>query len=131
MKKIALLLLFACLLCADKPILSPNEALVIDAKTNKINFTLEITKDGKIKKRLLSKSEKDALYKALNAESKIAESKRNMADSAFPLNRLDSANKLDSAKVRDNSHIKQSHIKQWDKKKIIYEQSVYKIEILR
>ena len=126
MKKIALLLLFACLLCADKPILSPNEALVIDAKTNKINFTLEITKDGKIKKRLLSKSEKDALYKALNAESKIAESKRNMADSASPSNRLDSANKLDSAKTRDNSHIKQ-----WDKKKIIYEQSVYKIEILR
>lgn len=120
MKKIALLLLFACLLCADKPILSPNEALVIDAKTNKINFTLEITKDGKIKKRFLSKGEKDALYKALSAESKIAESKRNMADSAFPLN------KLDSAKVRDNSHIKQ-----WDKKKIIYEQSVYKIEILR
>lgn len=120
MKKIALLLLFACLLCADKPILSPNEALVIDAKTNKINFTLEITKDGKIKKRFLSKSEKDALYKALSAESKIAESKRNMADSAFPLN------KLDSAKVRGDSHIKQ-----WDKKKIIYEQSVYKIEILR
>lgn len=119
MKKIALLLLFSCLLCADNAVLRPNEALVIDAKTNQINFTLEITKDGKIKKRFLSQREKDALYKTFSAESKIAESKRNMADSAFP-------NKLDSAKARDNSHIKQ-----WDKKKIIYEQSVYKIEILR
>ena len=123
MKKIALLLLFACLLCADNAVLHPNEALVIDAKTNQINFTLEITKDGKIKKRFLSQREKDALYKTFSAESKIVESKRNMADSAFP-NKLDSA--LDSAKARDNSHIKQ-----WDKKKIIYEQSVYKIEILR
>lgn len=118
MRKIAILLLFACLLCADNPILRPNEALVIDAKNNKINFTLEISKDGKIKKRFLSESEKKAL-------SKYLDSARFGVDSAKSSDSALNSKKLDSAPLRH------SHIKQWDKKKIIYEQSVHKMEILR
>lgn len=116
MRKIAILLLFACLLCADNPILRPNEALVIDAKNNKINFTLEISKDGKIKKRFLSESEKKAL-------SKYLDSAPFRADSALTSKKSDSA--------KDSAPLRHSHIKQWDKKKIIYEQSVHKMEILR
>lgn len=94
-----------------KSILKPNEALVIDGRTNKINFVLEITKDGKIKKRFLNESEKAAIYKQLDA------------------NKL-----LDSTQINPTQKIDKypnSHIKEWDKTKIIYEQIVDKIDILR
>lgn len=107
----AVLVLFAGFLNADNiininDILKQNEALVIDAKNNEINFVLEITKDGKIKKRQLSEYEKTAIYKILDSTTM-----------------LDSTQKVDK--------YPHSHIKEWDKKKIIYEQIVDKIEILR
>ena len=153
MKKIAFLLLFVRFLCADNPILRPNEALVIDAKSNEINFVLELTKDGKIKKRFLSNGEKNALYKALNinrAAKSSGGAKLDSADSARGLDSADSAknanfNGVDSAKnagfngadsaknanFNGADSTRHSHIKQWDKKKIIYEQRVYKMENLR
>ena len=137
MKKIAFLLLFVRFLCADNPILRPNEALVIDAKSNEINFVLELTKDGKIKKRFLSNGEKNALYKALNINRAAKSSGGAKLDSARELDSADSARELDSAKNAKNANFngadstRHSHIKQWDKKKIIYEQRVYKMENLR
>lgn len=113
MKVWAILILFILALNADTPIkideiLKQNEALVIDGRTNKINFALEITKDGRIKKRFLSESEKEALYTQLNM-AKMPDSTRKIQADKYP----------------------HSHIKEWDKSKIIYEQIVDKIEILR
>ncbi|MGX2983744.1 hypothetical protein [Helicobacter sp. 23-1045] len=125
MRKFALFVLFAGILSADN-FLARNEAIIIDGRTNEIKFALQITKDGKIKKRFLSENEKIAIYKKMpnlansaqnaeSADSAVDSAENSMRDSA------DSArNELDSAKI-----------KQWDKSKIIYEQRVYKIDILR
>lgn len=117
MKVWVISILFILALNADTPIkidkiLKPNEALVIDGRTNKINFALEITKDGRIKKRFLSESQKEALYTQLNMAK--------MPDSTRGIKKATQADKYPH-----------SHIKEWDKSKIIYEQIVDKIEILR
>lgn len=126
-----ILTLFLIALNADVPmdtskILKQNEALAIDAKNKRIDFVLELTKDGKIKKRFLSKHEKNALYKSLQ------ESHSNLWQDIDL--KVDSAKKSQDSsyeKSAESSINSRSHIKEWDKKKIIYEQVVDRIEILR
>ncbi|MGX3012164.1 hypothetical protein ACWIUD_11540 [Helicobacter sp. 23-1044] len=135
MRKFALFVLFAGILSADN-FLARNEAIIIDGRTNEIKFALQITKDGKIKKRFLSENEKIAIYKkmpnlansAQNAES--ADSAENELDSAENSMRDSVKNAVDSADSARNE-LDSAKIKQWDKSKIIYEQRVYKIDILR
>lgn len=126
------------ILSADSPIntdkiLKSNQAVVFNAKTNTISYVLEITPSGKIIKKYLSKDEKQKLIKAFNLG---ADSAKDSAQNALKAN--DSAN---SANVGANQSAMQgeskidkypdSHIKEWDKSKIIYEQIVDKINILR
>lgn len=122
-------------LSADSPIntdkiLKSNQAVVFNAKTNTISYVLEITPSGKIIKKYLSKDEKQKLIKAFNLG---ADSANDSAQNA--LKASDSANVgANQSAMQGESNIDKypdSHIKEWDKSKIIYEQIVDKINILR
>ncbi len=118
-------------LSADSPIntdkiLKSNQAVVFNAKTNTISYVLEITPSGKIIKKYLSKDEKQKLIKAFNLGADSAQNALKASDSAnvgANQNAMQGESKID--KYPD------SHIKEWDKSKIIYEQIVDKINILR
>ncbi len=121
-------------LSADSPIntdkiLKSNQAVVFNAKTNTISYVLEITPSGKIIKKYLSKDEKQKLIKAFNLGADSAQSALKASDSA------NSANVgANQSAIQGESKIDKypdSHIKEWDKSKIIYEQIVDKINILR
>ena len=123
------------ILSADSPIntdkiLKSNQAVVFNAKTNTISYVLEITPSGKIIKKYLSKDEKQKLIKAFNLG---ADSPKDSAQNA--LKASDSANVgANQSAMQGESKIDKypdSHIKEWDKSKIIYEQIVDKINILR
>lgn len=123
------------ILSADSPIntdkiLKSNQAVVFNAKTNTISYVLEITPSGKIIKKYLSKDEKQKLIKAFNLG---ADSAKDSAQNA--LKASDSANVgANQSAIQGESKIDKypdSHIKEWDKSKIIYEQIVDKINILR
>lgn len=123
------------ILSADSPIntdkiLKSNQAVVFNAKTNTISYVLEITPNGKIIKKYLSKDEKQKLIKAFNLG---ADSAKDSAQNALKAN--DSANvSANQSAIQGESKIDKypdSHIKEWDKSKIIYEQIVDKINILR
>ena len=123
------------ILSADSPIntdkiLKSNQAVVFNAKTNTISYVLEITPSGKIIKKYLSKDEKQKLIKAFNLG---ADSPKDSAQNALKAN--DSANVgANQSAIQGESKIDKypdSHIKEWDKSKIIYEQIVDKINILR
>ena len=122
-------------LSADSPIntdkiLKSNQAVVFNAKTNTISYVLEITPSGKIIKKYLSKDEKQKLIKAFNLG---ADSAKDSAQNAVKAS--DSANvSANQSAMQGESKIDKypdSHIKEWDKSKIIYEQIVDKINILR
>ena len=113
------------ILSADSPIntdkiLKSNQAVVFNAKTNTISYVLEITPSGKIIKKYLSKDEKQKLIKAFNLG---ADSPKDSANVSANQSAMQGESKID--KYPD------SHIKEWDKSKIIYEQIVDKINILR
>ena len=116
----ALCAIFSGFVGADSPIktdkiLKSNQAIVFDARTNTISYVLEITKGGKIIKKFLSNTEKQKILEQMNlgADSgKLKSTKPNLSES-----------KIDK--------YPNSHIKEWDKSKIIYEQVVDKIQILR
>ena len=118
MKKILAIALLCGFVSADSPIdsnkiLKSNQAVVFNARTNTISYVLEITKDGKIIKKFLSKAEKQKILETMNLSAnggtiKITKSEKPKVDK-YP----------------------NSHIKEWDKSKIIYEQVVDKIQILR
>lgn len=119
-------------LSADSPIntdkiLKSNQAVVFNAKTNTISYVLEITPSGKIIKKFLSNDEKQKLIKAFNLGADSASAK------ASDLANM-SANQSANSATKGESKIDKypnSHIKEWDKSKIIYEQIVDKINILR
>lgn len=126
-----ILTLFPIALNANAPmdtskILKQNEALAIDAKNKRIDFVLEFTKDGKIKKRFLSKHEKNALYKSLQeSHSNLWQDIDLKADSAK------TSQDFAHEKSAESSINSRSHIEEWNKKKIIYEHVVDMIKILR
>lgn len=109
-KKIILILIIATSIYAKDSIidvdqvLKDNQAIVINAKTNSIKYILEILPNGEVIKTYISKKDQEKLIKELN------------------LNITSSNNMVDT---------KKSPIKIWDKKKIIYEQQVEKIDIDR
>lgn len=111
---------FSGFLNADTPIntdkiLKSNQAVVFNAKTNTISYILEITSSGKIIKKFLSNDDKQRLMKTLNLGM----------DSNQNLSVFQNSESKNIDKYPD------SHIKEWDKSKIIYEQIVDKIYILR
>ena len=105
---------------ADSPIdsekiLKSNQAVVFNARTNTISYVLEITKDGKIIKKFLSNAEKQKILETMNLSANSGRIKITKSNTEKP--------KVDK--------YPNSHIKEWDKSKIIYEQVVDKIQILR
>lgn len=126
---------FCGLLCADVPIntdkiLKHNQAVVFNAKTNTISYMLEITRDGKVIKRFLSDEEKKNLMQSLNLGAN-----KNVNQGAIPNTQKEQSDesKIKSIQSAEPTIDKypDSHIKEWDKSKIIYEQVVDKIDILR
>lgn len=122
--------MYGGILCADSPIntdklLKSNQAVVFNAKTNTVSYVLEITPSGKIIKKFISENEKQKLIKAFNLG----------ADSNDLKASGEVANVSTSSKTKSSEAIidkyPDSHIKEWDKSKIIYEQVVDKINILR
>lgn len=85
-------------------VLKDNQALVIDAKTNTINYVLEILPNGKIVKKYLTTQEQEDIKKQLNL--------KNMESNIF-----------------NNKIHRKNNITEWDKKKIKYEQEIEKINI--
>lgn len=129
---IAVCAVFGGALSADSPIntdkiLKSNQAVVFNAKTNTISYVLEITPSGKIIKKFLSNDEKQKLIKAFNLGADSANAKTsdlaNMSANQSANNATKGESKIDK--------YPNSHIKEWDKSKIIYEQIVDKINILR
>lgn len=135
---VAVCVVFGGLLCADSPIdtdkiLKSNQAVVFNARTNTISYVLEITPSGKIIKKFLSKDEKQKLIKAFNLGADSAKDSAQNALKASDSANM-SANQSVNSATKDESKIDKypdSHIKEWDKSKIIYEQIVDKINILR
>ena len=130
---------FGVALRADSPIntdkiLKSNQAIVFNAKTNTISYVLEITPDGKIIKKFLSNDEKQKLIKAFNlgADSATSKASGNLKESGD--SKVANANQSANSAISGESKIDKypnSHIKEWDKSKIIYEQVVDRINILR
>lgn len=85
-------------------ILKDNQAVVINAKTNSIEYVLEILPNGKIIKKYINKKGQDGLIKELN---------------------------LNDTLQNNTTNTRKSPITNWDKKRIIYEQKVEKIDINR
>lgn len=85
-------------------VLKDNQALVIDAKTNTINYVLEMLPNGKIVKKYLTTQEQEDIKKQLNL--------KNMESNIF-----------------NNKIHRKNNITEWDKKKIKYEQEIEKINI--
>lgn len=85
-------------------VLKDNQALVIDAKTNTINYVLEILPNGKIVKKYLTTQEQEDIKKQLNL--------KNVESNIF-----------------NNKIHRKNNITEWDKKKIKYEQEIEKINI--
>lgn len=85
-------------------VLKDNQALVIDAKTNTINYVLEILPNGKIVKKYLTAQEQEDIKKQLNL--------KNVESNIF-----------------NNKIHRKNNITEWDKKKIKYEQEIEKINI--
>lgn len=84
--------------------LKDNQALVVDAKTNTINYVLEILPNGKIVKKYLTTQEQEDIKKQLNL--------KNVESNIF-----------------NNKIHRKNNITEWDKKKIKYEQEIEKINI--
>ncbi len=126
-------------LSADSPIntdkiLKSNQAVVFNAKTNTISYVLEITPSGKIIKKYLSKDEKQKLMKAFNLGADSAKDSAQNASKASDLANMGANQSANNSAIQGESKIDKypdSHIKEWDKSKIIYEQIVDKINILR
>lgn len=97
-------------------ILKNNEALVIDAKTNKVAYILEISKDEKIIKKYPNKAKLDLIKKELNFNNIQSQYTKNATSKSLN----------DKVSKRINT---KSNISNWNKKTIIYEQKVYRIEI--
>ncbi len=124
---------------ADSPIdtsklLKSNQAVVFNARKNTISYVLEITPSGKIIKKYLSNDEKQKLMKAFNLGADSAkDSAQNALDSkASGASANQSAlGAIQSSESKKIDKYPDSHIKEWDKSKIIYEQVVDKINILR
>ncbi|RAX54281.1 hypothetical protein CCY99_04520 [Helicobacter sp. 16-1353] len=87
-------------------ILKNNQALVIDAKTNTINYVLEMLPNGKIIKKYLTIQEQEQIKNQLDL--------KNIESNIF-----------------NNRIHKKSNISEWNKKKIPYEQKIEKIDIDR
>lgn len=85
-------------------ILQDNQSLVIDAKTNEINYILEIAPNGKIIKKYLSGAQQETLKNQLG---------------------------LQNVEIFDNQIHTNTAIKEWSKAKILYEQQVEKIPLKR
>lgn len=98
-------------------ILKDNQAVVIDAKNNTISYILEIRKDGSIIKKYIDDKTKQKLAKMLNLS--IKNSIKNKIASK-------PKKQISTSKI-----YKKSNITQWDKRKIIYEQVVEKIDLIR
>ncbi len=129
---IAVCAVFSGALSADSPIntdkiLKSNQAVVFNAKTNTISYVLEITPSGKIIKKFLSNDEKQKLIKAFNLG---ADSQSTKASDLANMSANQSANSANKGESKIDKY-PNSHIKEWDKSKIIYEQIVDKINILR
>ncbi len=128
LKIFAIFALFA-ILNADSPIdtskvLRPNQALVIDGETNQIDYILEMQNDGQVIKKYLTQSQKEALARELKLDDEVIEALQN------PKSRQDAKAKRAANAAKFDKYQK-SHIKEWDKSKIIYEQLVEKIYIIR
>ena len=120
LKKILAIALLCGFVSADSPIdsnkiLKSNQAVVFNARTNTISYVLEITKDGRVIKKFLSNAEKQKILEIMNLSANGGTIKITKSNTEKP--------KVDK--------YPNSHIKEWDKSKIIYEQVVDKIQILR
>lgn len=128
---VAMCALFSGDLSADSPIntdkiLKSNQAVVFNARTNTISYVLEITPSGKIIKKFLSNDEKQKLIKAFNLGADLPRAKVGGDSNVANLDANQGANSESNIDKYPDSHIKE-----WDKSKIIYEQIVDKINILR
>lgn len=83
-------------------VLKENQAIVINAKTNTIKYIIEILPNGEMIKTHISKEEKDRLMQGF---------------------------KQNTTSPNSITNGRKSHIRIWDKKQIIYEQQVEKINI--
>lgn len=97
----------------EQKILKDNQAIVIDAKTNTINYILEIRKDGSVIKKHIDNETKQKLAKMLNLSVKNETTTKPYGQEST------------------STIYKKSNIKQWDKREIIYEQTVERIDLIR